>query len=85
VEVVPLSVVKLAIAVVTWLEAPSIRWQAAATAAGFATEISRAIVAIFDFEAATAIGSMLAAAWHLEYFVLQDTPELCFHFDLELQ
>jgi hypothetical protein len=73
VEVGPLSIVRLAIAVVTGLEVPSTQWQAATAAAGHTTEIGRAIIAIFEFEAAAAIGAMPVSAWHLEYFMLLDT------------
>ena len=72
-EVGPLSIVRLAIAVVAGLEAPFTQWRAATTAAGHTTEIGRAIIARFEFEAAAAIGAMPVSAWHLEYFMLLDT------------
>jgi hypothetical protein len=73
VEVGPLSIVGLAIAVVTGLVAPFTQWQAAPAAAGHTTKIGRAIIARFEFEAAAAIGAMPVTAWHLEYFMLLDT------------
>ena len=72
-EVVPLSIVEPAIAVVKGLEAPFTQWRAASIAAGLTTEIDRAITARFELEAVADIGAMPASAWNFEYFMLLDT------------
>ena len=61
-EFAPLSIVKLAIAVVGGLEEPVAPWQAATAAEGLTAEIGRAIIAMFEFEAAAGIAAMPVAA-----------------------